>query len=185
MTRCRCNGANEFCAFCFGTGVVGPRTPQSGNSKQKPALPPQSAVNDTHSRPALVTCPQCGTRVPFNEVGAHAKSAHPSSSVRGRKSSQVSVNRRPLQPDTKGSERARNKQRDEYVFKHLPARWDKFGPNYTLTCRRCGGEMNQALLPGHLRQVHGVRDPFEMIRVGGRFSNGPHLGRRQPEKGQR
>jgi hypothetical protein len=28
--------------------------------------------------------------------------------------------------------------------------------------------MNQALLPGHLRESHGVTDPFEMIRVSGR-----------------
>jgi hypothetical protein len=185
MRRCRCDGANESCAFCFGTGFVGPIS-RAGSPKPTPPTLRPATKTDEHARPALVTCPLCDTQIPFNEVGLHTKTAHRPSPVRRREAHKANVSNRETGPkETQNRESSRRADVTEFIFKHLPARWDKLGPKYILTCRQCGREMNQALLPGHLRDVHGVRDPFELIRVGGRFSNGPRLGRRQPASRRR
>jgi hypothetical protein len=187
---CVCAGSNSNCSRCYGTGVLPrPILKTRGSARRRPAkaevLPVPTAKipstarqpaarTDGHLPPAHVTCPLCGSQVAFDKVGAHVKAAHPASPVRGSKSPKVSRNRRSKKAETNGHEPSHTNQIAEYVFKHLPARWATFGPNYTLTCRRCGQEMNQALLPGHLRDTHGVRDPFEMVRAGGRSSNEPN-----------
>jgi DNA-directed RNA polymerase subunit RPC12/RpoP len=166
--RCRCDGANEFCAFCFGRGVVGPTNKKNSSDCRRSAGPTGSPNSKRPEKP-VVSCPVCGRRLAFKDVGAHMRTAHPASSVRGQMTAPAST--------PGGGRPLTTPNREEYVFKHLPARWDKYGPKYTLTCRRCGREMNQALLPGHLHDIHGVQDPFEVVRISARVRNPPRLSR--------
>jgi len=64
-----------------------------------------------------VECPVYDKMIAFREVGAHAKSAHPVSAVRGRKPRKASEARRARQATAESFQQPRIGEGADYVFK--------------------------------------------------------------------
>ena len=114
-------------------------------------------------RPRLVECPDCGRLIPFEVVGSHCKTAHPAKSLRGTHNQRL-VSSPPARKHELRRNAAKTKKKT-HIYKHLPVYWDTLKPNYVATCKFCGAGIDQALLPGHVRDAHRISDPFEMVPI--------------------
>ena len=64
---CSCDGTNENCMFCFGTGII----ESSGE------IPPPTAYRGARQRPAdLTSCPVCGCGINEQKLNRHLRRVH-------------------------------------------------------------------------------------------------------------